>query len=96
MFKHAQSIKGGCAWQLIGDEHCSAWLTIGTTIITPLPVDVGLVLLKAFRKCDEHVTPFQVSLWQATQIYLLKSQSPRRRVLNRDQIPPIDEDEEDH
>lgn len=95
VFASAQSVKGGCTWQLIGNEYRSVWLTVGTGVISPFPADVGSVLLEAFGECDEGVIPFSVSTRQMEEMARRKA-SRRSTIVDPYYIPPIDEEGEEY
>ena len=94
MFRSAQLAKKGCQWQLVGTEHCAVWLTVGGTFVAPLPMDVGLHVLKAFNKCDPAV--FSSGISDEEKREMIRCMKARREELREGHlIKPIDEDEED-
>ena len=94
MFLSAQLSKRGCKWQLIGSECHAVWLTFGTTFVAPLPMHVGLHLLKAFEKCDAAVFPSKMSNSEKNLMRHWKKKK-RSTIWDSDCILPIDKDEED-
>ncbi|NNE55188.1 MAG: hypothetical protein HKN32_04150 [Flavobacteriales bacterium] len=95
MFASAQSVKGGCTWQLMGCKYCSVWLTVGTSVVTPFLANVGSALLKAFWKCDDDVFPFMVSKRQMEEMNRING-STRSTISDDFDIPPIDEEDEEY
>ena len=96
MFALAQSVKSGCAWQLIGGEYQSVWTTVGHNVpITPVPVDKALIMLKKLGICSSTLVPFMVSKRQMKEMARYKKR--RRRVIeDSEDIRPIDEEEEEY
>ena len=94
MFLSAQLKKtSGVPWQLIGSQYTSVWLTAGTSLMRPLPLEVGLRVLKASNLCAADEDPFRPSAWE---IMMAQSQrGPERRLIgNAEDTPDTDEDEE--
>ena len=94
MFLSAQLKKtNGVPWQLINGQYTSVWLTAGTSLMRPLPLDVGLRVLKASNLCAADEDPFRPSAWE---IMMAQSQrGPVRRLIgNAEDSPDTDEDEE--
>ena len=94
MFRTAQLAKRGCEWQLIGSECQAVWLTVATTFEAPLPMDVGLHILKAFEKCD--ATVFPCALSDNEKKKMAPWMTKKRKIINDPHyIPSIDNDEKD-
>ena len=92
-FASAQSTKSGCVWQLIGGEYFSVWLTIGTSILSPLPLHSGQNVLEKYQICDPDMVPFQLTDAQLGDMNEIKK-SRRRNIYDSYYIPSIDEENE--
>ena len=94
MFLSAQLNKGGCQWQLIGTEYQAVWFTFGTAFVTPLLMDVGLHVLKAFEKCDPAMFPSKLS--DEHKLEMVRWMTKKRKTIwDGCNILPIDEDEKE-
>ena len=93
VFRLAQLTKKGCQWQLIGPEYQAVWLTVGTELVAPLPMERGLEILKAFNRCEPSVFPSKMSNDEKTQMIKWMT-TKRRKISDSYFIDSIDEDEE--
>ena len=93
VFRSAQLTKKGCQWQLIQSKYRAVCLTVATALLAPLPMDMGLHVLKAFEKCDPTVFPSRMS--DSEQEDMAHYQAMKRELITDHYlIAPIDEDEE--
>ena len=91
MFASAQLAKmSGCPWRLIGNEYCLVWLTVGTEVVAPFPVDVGLKLMQVFGDCED--SPLVTKKQKNEMVRYNKKR--RLSYYDQEDIPSIDDDEE--
>ncbi len=80
-------------WQMISGKYRSVWLTIGTTLLCPFPMDAGLVLLEAGRVCEP--IPFMLSDQHESEMVQYKRKT-REVISSASDLPPIDETDEEY
>ena len=96
MFASAQSVKSGCAWQLIGDKYQSVWTTAGDNVlVTPVSLDKALIMFKTLGICHPSSGPFMLSKRQRREMVQYKKK--RRMVIgDSGDIRSIDEEDEEY
>ena len=79
---------------MIGTEYQAVWFTFGTAFVTPLLMDVGLHVLKAFEKCDPAMFPSKLS--DEHKLEMVRWMTKKRKTIwDGCNILPIDEDEKE-
>ena len=89
-FASVQSTKSGCVWQLFGGEYFSVFLTIGPSILSPLPLHSAQNVLEKYQICNPGLVPFELTDDQLEDMDQIEK-SERHDIYDSYYIPSIDE-----
>ena len=96
LFMRAQRDKVGVTWQLIDNHYCLVWLTVGGNPVMPYTLDDKTKILKAFGYCQINWHPSMPTPQEMFMVNYEYRSVRRRGFWHPENIPEVDNKDEEH